>query len=166
MIYCIENDPCAGPTKVELADEITAANDNWKYAWREIEDSKLRKLALEIMETLNEYSVYLSDTYLRLIFDRNVLWFRNESREEGCRLREDMQPNTKRIRQRIADLYRRLYYVPEDDMGDTEDTAQQTQSAQTAAPVVNNNPLFIQQNGDGNVVMPNYGTININFGKK
>jgi hypothetical protein len=31
--------------------------------------------------------------------------------------------------------------------------------------VVNNNPLFIQQNGDGNVVMPNYGTITINFGK-
>lgn len=32
--------------------------------------------------------------------------------------------------------------------------------------LINNNPLFIQQNGDGNVVMPNYGTININFGKK
>lgn len=166
MIYCIENDPCAGPTKVELADEITAANDNWKYAWREIEDPVLRKLALDIMETLNEYSVYLSDTYLRLIYDRNVLWFRNESWEEGCRLREDMQPNTKRIRQKIADLYRRLYPVPEDEMGAGENTTEQNQSAQNANPVVNNNPLFIQQNGDGNVVMPNYGTVNINFGKK
>ena len=26
----------------------------------------------------------------------------------------------------------------------------------------NNNPIFIQQNGDGNMVIPNYGTININ----
>lgn len=163
MIYCIENDPCAGPTKIELADEITAANNNWKYAWREVEDDGLRKLTLEIMKTLDEYSVYLSDTYLRWIPDTDILWFRNESWEEGCRLREDMQPNTKRIRQKIADLYRRLYPVPEDEM---EETAEQAQSTQGANPVVNNNPLFIQQNGDGNVVMPNYGTITINFGKK
>lgn len=163
LIYCIENDPCAGPTKIELADEITAANNNWKYAWREIEDAGLRKLALEIMETLNEYSVYLSDIYLRLIPDTDILWFRNESWEEGCRLREDMQPNTKRIRQKIADLYRRLYPVPEDEMGETTGQAQSTQGDN---PVVNNNPLFIQQNGDGNVVLPNYGTITINFGKK
>ena len=33
---------------------------------------------------------------------------------------------------------------------------------QGCAPVVNNNPIFIQQNGDGNMVIPNYGTITIN----
>ncbi len=33
---------------------------------------------------------------------------------------------------------------------------------QGGTPVVNNNPIFIQQNGDGNMVIPNYGTININ----
>ena len=33
---------------------------------------------------------------------------------------------------------------------------------QSGTPVVNNNPIFIQQNGDGNMVIPNYGTININ----
>ena len=166
MIYCIENDPCAGPTKIDLADEINAANDNWKYEWREIEDAGLRKLAFDIMETLNEYSVYISDVYLRWIPDTDVLWFRNESWEEGCRLREDMQPNTKRIRQKIADLYRRLYPVPEDDMGASDDSGNQTQATQNANAVVNNNPLFIQQNGDGNVVMPNYGNITINLGKK
>lgn len=53
-----------------------------------------------------------------------------------------------------------------DDEGASDTSAEYTQSTQNAAPVVNNNPLFIQQNGDGNVVMPNYGTININFGKK
>lgn len=35
-------------------------------------------------------------------------------------------------------------------------------SPQYGTPVVNNNPIFIQQNGDGNMVIPNYGTININ----
>lgn len=55
---------------------------------------------------------------------------------------------------------------PNDDMGSAEDFSEQAQSTQRVNPVVNNNPLFIQQNGDGNVVMPNYGTITINFGKK
>lgn len=55
---------------------------------------------------------------------------------------------------------------PNDDMGSAEDFSEQAQSTQGVNPVVNNNPLFIQQNGDGNVVMPNYGTITINFGKK
>lgn len=35
-------------------------------------------------------------------------------------------------------------------------------SQQTGIPVVNNNPIIIQQNGNGNMVIPNYGTININ----
>ena len=53
-----------------------------------------------------------------------------------------------------------------EDAGAAGASTDHTQSAQNANPVVNNNPLFIQQNGDGNVVMPNYGTITINFGKK
>lgn len=56
--------------------------------------------------------------------------------------------------------------APNDDMGSADDFSEQAQSTQGVNPVVNNNPLFIQQNGDGNVVMPNYGTITINFGKK
>lgn len=53
-----------------------------------------------------------------------------------------------------------------EDAGASGASTDHTQAAQNANPVVNNNPLFIQQNGDGNVVMPNYGTITINFGKK
>lgn len=59
---------------------------------------------------------------------------------------------------------------PEDDTeeetGSSDTTHKQSQSTQSINSVINNNPLFIQQNGDGNVVMPNYGTINITFGKK
>lgn len=63
--------------------------------------------------------------------------------------------------------------ITDDESGDENDAEEATheeQKAQTpppvTAPVYNNNPIFIQQNGDGNVVMPNYGTINITFGKK
>lgn len=54
----------------------------------------------------------------------------------------------------------------EEETGTSGTTYEQAQSTQTVNPAINNNPLFIQQNGDGNVVMPNYGTINITFGKK
>lgn len=165
LIYCMENDPCGVPIKITLADEIEAANGRWKYKVREITDAAVRKLAIDIMQTLDEYALYISDLYMRVIPGRDVLWFRNESIEEGNRLRDDMQPNTRRLRQTMADLYRRLFPIPEDeDFVEHEEKA--TQSAPVGNTMMNNNPLFIQQNGDGNVVVPNYGTINITFGKK
>jgi hypothetical protein len=38
----------------------------------------------------------------------------------------------------------------------------ETETAPKGATQIYNNPLIIQQNGDGNTVIPNYGTININ----
>ena len=32
--------------------------------------------------------------------------------------------------------------------------------------MVNNHPIFIRQNGDGNAVIPNYGTVNLMLGGK
>ena len=54
----------------------------------------------------------------------------------------------------------------EDHSGTAGDSAEQAQSTQNAASTVNNYPLFIQQNGDGNTVISNHGTITINIGKK
>ena len=54
----------------------------------------------------------------------------------------------------------------EDHSGTAGDSAKQAQSTQNAASTANNPPLFIQQNGDGNIAMSNYGTITINIGKK
>ena len=54
----------------------------------------------------------------------------------------------------------------EDHAEATGDSAERAQSTQNAESAANNPPLFIQQNGDGNIAMPNYGTITINIGKK
>lgn len=58
--------------------------------------------------------------------------------------------------------------VDEEAVGEEQNTQAWEGSSPTPppAPVYNNHPIFIQQNGDGNMVMPNYGTINITFGKK
>ena len=54
----------------------------------------------------------------------------------------------------------------EDHEEATDGSTEQAQSTQNAASTVNNHPLFIQQNGDGNTVISNHGTITINIGKK
>ena len=48
---------------------------------------------------------------------------------------------------------------------ETEEQEQRTDTNTASAPgttQIYNNPLIIQQNGNGNTVIPNYGTININ----
>lgn len=84
--YCIENDPSAGDTKLSLADELADFNHNWQFEVREISDYALRTLLNDIMQVFDEYSYYISDKFLRLIPERMVLWFRNESLEEGEQL--------------------------------------------------------------------------------
>ena len=54
----------------------------------------------------------------------------------------------------------------EDHAEATGESTERAQSTQNAASTANNPPLFIQQNGDGNIAMPNYGNITINIGKK
>ena len=76
---------------------------------------KGRNIVAGIIKTLGEYSYYLSDIFLRPIPERNILWFRNESSEEGNRLREEFQPNTFNLRCKIAELYNKLYPIPESE---------------------------------------------------
>lgn len=146
--YCIENDPSAGDTKLSLADELADFNRNWQFEVREISDYALRTLLNDIMQVFDEYSYYISDKFLRLIPKRMVLWFRNESLEEGEQLREVLRPETIKKRYEMRDIYLRLYPVPEDDKTQNQNTTiiqQQTN---------------VVQNGDNNINLTNNGTIN------
>lgn len=68
-------------------------------------------------------------------------------------------------------------YMPEFKEAESEDKAEpndetnneeQTKNEHTSgfSQQVINNPLFIQQNGDNNTIMPNYGTVNLTIGGK
>ncbi len=146
--YCIENDPSAGPTDLFLADNITDFISSWKFEYREIEDYAFRTLVKDTMDILSEYTYYLSDQFLRLIPERNILWFRNESWEEGEQLRKVLQPKSYRLRCEIRDLYLRLYPLPEEDTKSENTTIIQQQTN-------------VVQNGDNNINLTNNGTINI-----
>lgn len=146
--YCIENDPSAGATYLFLSDEINALIDHWKFEYREIEDSALRILVKDTMDVLGEYTYYLSDQFLRLLPGRDVLWFRNESWEEGEQLRNVLQPETFKKRCEMRDIYLRLYPLPEEKSTEENTTVIQQQTN-------------VVQNGDNNINLTNNGTINI-----
>lgn len=147
--YCIENDPSAGETKLILSDEISELIRHWQFEYREIEDMALRLIVKDTMQILGDYTYYISDKFLRLIPDRGVLWFRNESWEEGEQLRNVLRPETIKKRYEMRDLYLRLYPLPENE----EPSDQNTTVIQQQTNVV--------QNGDNNINLTNNGTINI-----
>lgn len=115
LTYCMDHDPTGEGTKISLADEINDFLLSWKYDVKKIQDSCFRKIVIDAMQVLGDYTYYLSDKFLRWIPDTDILWFRNESIEEGNQLRDVLRPETIKKRTEMRDIYVRLYPIPEDN---------------------------------------------------
>lgn len=115
LTYCMDHDPTGEGTKISLADEINEFLQSWKYDVRKIQDSVFRKIVIDAMQVLGDYTYYISDKFLRWIPDTDILWFRNESAEEGNQLRAVLRPETLKKRTEMRDIYVRLYPIPEDE---------------------------------------------------
>ena len=177
LIYIIENDPSGSATKLSLTDEIQDIVQTWQYDVREVKHGGLRKIMLQIINTIGAYTEYLSDVYLRPIPGRDVLWFRNESLEEGDRLRDVLRPKTYELRKQIAELYKKLFPMPEDDdmTAEVEDDEQPSGAADAdeepiQAEVVSdpdvkvqiiNNPTIVNQNGEKNIHIEHLDVLNL-----
>lgn len=172
LLYIIKNDPSAGPTEITLSDDISGLIEKWQFSVREIEDSTFRKLVLDILNTLREYTYYISEVFLRYIPGRDILWFRNESWEEGNRLRNELQPKSYELRCAIARLYERLYPIPEDAAQDRSETieaeAVDDEEPSGAATedkkiTVIQQQINVVQNGENNFNLTNNGTMNFDL---
>lgn len=172
LLYIIDNDPAAGPTEVSLSDDIAQVIQKWQLRYREIENKVLRNLVADILKTINEYTYYISDIFLRYIPGRDVLWFRNESPEEGDRLRDVLQPKSYAIRCKIAQLYQKLYPIPEDEESEdaepieaeiADDNAPSGTTEEDKKITVIQAQTNIVQNGENNFNLTNNGTMNFNF---
>lgn len=170
--YIIQNDPSAGPTEITLSDKISDLIQEWQFTLREIEDSAFRNVVIHILKVLKEYAYYISDVFLRLIPGRNILWFRNESWEEGNRLRNELQPKSSELRREIAKLYEKLYPIPEDTAQDKSETVEAEvvdDEVPSGAATEDKKITVIQQqtnviqNGENNFNLTNNGTMNFNF---
>ena len=125
LTYCMDHDPAGEGTKLSLADEINDFLQSWKYDVRKIQDACLRKLVIDAMQVLGDYTYYISDKFLRWIPDTDILWFSNESFEEGNQLREILRPGTIKKRTEMRDIYVRLYPIPEDENSKAIDIPEQ-----------------------------------------
>ena len=170
MKYIIDTDPSAEPTRITLSDEINDVIHKWNFNLREIEDGDFRKLVIAIVKNLSEYTTYISDKYLRFIPERNVLWFRNESIEEGDRLRNELRPGSYALRVDLARMYEYLYPIPEDEKsGATEHIESEVVDGDKLSDAVDNKTTIIQQqtnvvqNGENNFNLTNNGTMNFNL---
>jgi hypothetical protein len=151
--YCINTDFSAELVNINLSDKIASLyNDKWRFRSRDFADAHLRKLKNNILAALNELTVYLSDRYLRLHEGFGQLIFRNQSWEEGDRLREELRPNTIRIREKLRDLYLELYPDPDADNDTVEpEIEQDAPQSQVLQQNVNNPFVFnFTQNGNSN----------------
>lgn len=110
MEYCINTDFTSEFVNINLNDTVSSLfNDKWKFKSRDFKNRDLRRLKNKILKTLNELMYYVSPEFLRYHDASGMLIFRNQSWEEGCRLRNEFRPNSDRLRQEIANLYVELY---------------------------------------------------------
>lgn len=110
MEYTINTDFTSELVDINYSDNISNLyNEKWRFKSKDFKNSDLRKLKNKILKTLNELTYYVSDEFMRYHVGSGMIIFRNQSWEEGCRLRDDFQPNSLRLRQNIANLYRELY---------------------------------------------------------
>lgn len=172
--YIIEHDPSGEATSITLADEIAAIDRTWKFDLRKIKDNELRNLVIDTLNVLDEYAYYLSEKFLRAIPGRSVLWFRNESLEEGDQLREVLRPQTVRLRQKIAKLYRKLFPISEDSFSEDPETIEAevvddnepsgaADDKEDKKITVIQHQTNVVQNGENNINLTNNGTINFNL---
>jgi len=173
--YIIEHDPSGEATSITLADEIAAVDRTWQFDLRKIKDNELRNLVIDTLKVLDEYTYYISDKFLRAIPDRGVLWFRNESWEEGNQLRDVLRPQTVRLRQKIAKLYKKLFPIPEDSFSEDPETMEAEvvddyepsgaadEDKEDKKITVIQHQTNVVQNGENNINLTNNGTINFNL---
>lgn len=107
MEYIIETDFSAQPFNLNLSDEIEEIIKKWSKTKHSFKSEKIEDLKLQILESFRELCVYLTDLYVHALPDGRLL-FNNDSPEAGERLRNEMQPQTYRIRCKIRDLLNEL----------------------------------------------------------
>lgn len=108
--YCIKTDFASELVDINFGEEVRILYDEkWRFKSRDFSNRELRKLKNKILKTLNELMQYVSPEYLRLHEATGMLIFKNQSWEEGCKLRDEFHPNSDRLRREIANLYVKLY---------------------------------------------------------
>ena len=107
--YIIDTDFSAELIKINLSYTLDDLISKWnkkryKFKFKQIENTKN-----SILYGCSELKNYLSIEYLRLHESSGMLIFKNDSYEAGEKLREELRPQTVRIRTELKLLLDELY---------------------------------------------------------
>lgn len=112
IIKCIKTDYTVPGVDINLYDEIDLRyRDKWDVKMLKFKSKELRRIIFELVGALNDLTQYLTEEYMRLLETPNgfELIAKNQSWEEGCKLREVLRPQTNKLRYKLRDLYRELH---------------------------------------------------------
>lgn len=130
VIKCIKMDFTVPGVDINLYDEIDISyREKWDVKMLKFKNKELRRIIFDTIGALNDLTQYLTDEYMRALETPRgyVLIARNESWEQGCKLREVLRPQTTKLRYKLRDLYRELHpeeyegMPPFDDYPEDED---------------------------------------------
>lgn len=112
--YCISIDPTGDIFDIHCIELIEFNYNKWQFDWRDFESERIQKIVYHTLINFNEYLYYLSDKYMRpLPSNPDFLIYKNQSMEDGERLREELRPNSIRIRKELRDRYLELWPAKE-----------------------------------------------------
>lgn len=112
--YCISIDPTGEAFDIHCIELIDFNYNKWQFDWRDFKSERVQEIVYHTLMNFNEYLYYLSDKYMRpLPSNPDLLIYKNQSIEDGERLREELRPNSIRIRKELRDRYLELWPAKE-----------------------------------------------------
>lgn len=112
--YCISIDPTGDIFDIHCIELIEFNYNKWQFDWRDFESERIQEIVYHTLINFNEYLYYLSDKYMRpLPSNPDFLIYKNQSIEDGEKLREELRPNSIRIRKELRDRYLELWPAKE-----------------------------------------------------
>lgn len=112
VVKCIKTDYTVPGVDINLYDEIDLRyREKWDVKMLKFKNKELRRIVFDTIGALNDLTQYLTDEYMRVLETPHGLELiaRNQSWEQGCKLREVLRPETNKLRYKLRDLYRELH---------------------------------------------------------
>lgn len=108
--YCIRKDFSSELIEIDLSDRIHILEFyKWSLKKYTFSTISLEELKIALLQTLGELASYVTVEYFKLHEPSGKIIYKNESWEEGCKLREELRPNTLRIRSKLKTILDTLY---------------------------------------------------------
>lgn len=112
LIKCIKTDYTVPGVDINLYDEIDLSyREKWDVKMMKFKNKELRRIIFDTIGALNDLTQYLTEEYMRVLETPRgfELIAKNQSWEQGCKLREVLRPQTNKLRYKLRDLYRELH---------------------------------------------------------